>query len=588
MAARRPILLVFPPLTDMMTHPELGVPQLTAWMRRAGWDVRQLDLNATCVFRHLADPDVRDRLRSELSEAGTRFLDTLPAYIAGRKAAIVRRVLDSSATPLDPEPVGWFAGACVEHQEVIDPLPLARQMRMVAATDPLAPAPLPGAHTDSGWLGMAKLVNVVQRELIQPCGFAPGELGSLLAAPCPWLDRFLAEHLDPLLPPDLGMLGLSIHNAHQLVPALRIADRVRALRPGVHVTLGGPWAAAASGAIRLAPLVFDHVDTVVACEGEVPLESLALALAEGRPFDDLPGVTTRHDGAVRENLPPPPVPLGDLPVPVFDGYPMDAYPDAKVPFRTVRGCYWGRCAFCFHVFPHLQPEYPTGWRADLPERVTDNLLEMLRDVGRRFGARTLTLADNATPPAHMARIATALVGGGLDVRWEALARFDPGFTPETFRLMALSGCRDLFFGLETASPPELARLRKGITPDLVVRNLRACAEAGIHAQVFVLHYPSQPLRDYIDTLEFLCEHHDVVHWIIPFRFRLGRNAMVFDDPGFLGVRLAPGAEEDHQVFHLPFEADAWMGDEAFREVTEAYFARFIALRAFHAVARPAR
>ena len=39
-----------------------------------------------------------------------------------------------------------------------------------------------------------------------------------------------------------------------------------------------------------------------------------------------------------------------LPLPDFDGFPLDHYfvPERIIPYLATRGCYWGRCTFCDH------------------------------------------------------------------------------------------------------------------------------------------------------------------------------------------------------------------------------------------------
>ena len=52
-----------------ITHPEIGLPQLTAHLRRAGLSVSQHDLNMTFMYRYLADPEVIARFLHDIAAA---------------------------------------------------------------------------------------------------------------------------------------------------------------------------------------------------------------------------------------------------------------------------------------------------------------------------------------------------------------------------------------------------------------------------------------------------------------------------------------------------------------------------------------
>lgn len=176
-------------------------------------------------------------------------------------------------------------------------------------------------------------------------------------------------------------------------------------------------------------------------------------------------------------------------------------------------------------------------------------------------------------------MARALRAAGIESEWTALARFDREFRPELCREIALAGCRELEFGLESSWPRELERLHKGIDRRLVIDNLEACRAGGVRAAVFVLDTPTQPLEKYRETLEFLCDHHELVDRFIPLRFELGRNAPVFAQPDAMHLRVAPQAEASLDVFNLPFSADGWHERDEFLAVTEEYALRLIAAKA---------
>lgn len=588
-AARARVLLVVPPLTGLIIYPELSVPALVAALRARGRDARQADLNLAMAYEWLPRPEVAADAVARLSPGGRRHLAAIAPYLVAERARLhasvaggrtldaragervtdlVRRYLDQreSLSPALPEVLLAYAGGGA----VFEP--------------PRGPAPDPLA-----WL---MWMDLVRREFLAPAGWMPADVGAAASSPGPFFDAFLTVHLDPLLADGPSIVGVSIHETAQLVPALRIARRVRERLPAAHVVLGGPWCVAAADVVRNHPIVLDFADAVATGEGEDALSALADAVDAGSAWDAIPGLLFRRpdgaagpggpDGAVADTGPARPVPLADLPPPCFDGLPLDRYPVPGVPFRTVRGCYWSRCLFCCHV-PSAGAGAGGGDEACAADRgpdavedaVIDALVATVRDAAAR-GVRRLALADHATPPGVLARVASALLGAGLRVDWQALVRFDPAFDDGLFRVLARSGCRELHFGLETSSPAELTRLRKGIAAPIVDRCLAGAAAAGIEASVFVLEYPSQPAGEYAATLDFVCERRATLGWLNPARFQLGRNTTAYAHPATLGLRLPPEAASWHDPFDVPFEADGWDPDPAeWQRVTEDAFVRIM-------------
>ena len=579
------VLLVFPPLTHLITHPELGLPQLTAALRAAGWPVRQMDLNAELVYGELRRPERLEALLELLDEDQTRFLTSAVPYLERRVAGLRAGLRRLGGRPLDPRDATSLIRRYLDHCEVVLPRPFAHHLRLGRprladaaerrsfVEDLLAECRFP-------WILTAKVVEVCQRAFVQPASYEADAVRAAAERDDALLDPFFAERLDGALTGDVRILGLSVHSTLQLVPALRIARRVRRRAPDVHIVFGGAWCAAAAPLLRAgASVLLEAGDSVAPYESDTTLLALCEALAEGRSLDTVPGLLFRRNGSIVATEPPALVPLDRLPRPSFEGLPLASYPEQKIPFRTVRGCYWGRCRFCYHVFSETQRAQETGGRPGMSARLLEQLVHTVREAQDHHGVRELTLADNATPPAHLDQVAAALTDAGIDVRWQALVRFDRHFTPALCQRIAAAGCRELSFGLETSSPAEWKRLRKGIHRELVLDNLEACTAAGIETAVFLLDYPSQTAEDYERTLAFVCAHHDKIGRFIPLRFELGRNAPAFEDPEPFGITLDDRSRSDLSVYDLPFRAADWMSEERFRELTERYGLRFLRLQA---------
>ena len=91
------LLLVFPPLCHLVTHPELGPAALAAYCRRAGLRVTLADLNNRFLYHHLRRPGVLRALLRRLSPAARGRLRRLSGQLAvrsrdeGDELVVVRR-----------------------------------------------------------------------------------------------------------------------------------------------------------------------------------------------------------------------------------------------------------------------------------------------------------------------------------------------------------------------------------------------------------------------------------------------------------------------------------------------------------------
>lgn len=572
------VVLVMPPLTHVLSHADIGIPQLTAWLRAEHVRVTQADLNAEFLFGELYHEDHLLKLMGHLSAPGLLRLTGLMPYQKARISGMLTRLTAMGLPESRSEEAYW---AVLQHMANLETeLPPEDQTILEVG----GPVPAPARETwpqvarelarglETSLFLRSELVRLFHREFMNPGAYSPAEVMHAVRRANPMLDEFLARRLDPLITPEVGVFGMTIHSTEQVVPALRMGLRVRTLFPRVQVIVGGPWVIAAARNLQQSPELFDCFHAAAFLEGEEILS--LLSRDPGRDPVGIPGILFCREGRVHRNEPSPLPALEDIPAPVFDGF-NTHLPEPELPFRTIRGCYWGRCVFCYHVFQDHQETYSCHWHSTLSDRHLDSLVELVKRAREVHGTNRLVLADNATSPAYMGRIARRILDEGLEVGWETMARFDPGFTPELCSQLARSGCRQIMFGLETSLETEQRRLNKGINLKLVRSCLEACKSAGMGTVLFLLDYPSSGEHAWEETLEWCLTNHELVDWFIPARFKLGRTSGIFQDPATFGLTLPDSADTSLSVFDLPFQAKDWTDLPTFLKVTEHGILRFI-------------
>jgi radical SAM superfamily enzyme YgiQ (UPF0313 family) len=461
------IHLFFPPLNRAFCRPELGVPQLAAWLRRKGLRAGQEDLNAV-----LRSEDLR-RNGPWTGNPNRDYADPLkfwqPPLAEGRRV--------------------WNRGA--ERYELQDVLAAAR-----------------GSHP---------LYESLYKRLVRPRAR------------------------------EARMIGFSLCSVTQIAPALFFCRRLREDLPGRPIVLGGPWVSASWPVLPRWPGLFDLADYAIGFSGELPLETL---LKSGP--DAVPGLARRVRGKVLLSAPAPPLPLDDIPPPEFDAVDFSLYSERALPYQTTRGCEWGRCRFCFHVMPDDRP---------CSKRV-EKVVSEIASLVRRHKPDVIDLADLSVPLDMMRGLAEGLLRRKVKVRWNALARSSPGYTPRTAAFLRQSGCEALYIGLETVNAAELRRLDKGIRLEVLERNIRTLSAAGIGVFLFILNYPSQREEDLRRTMLFAAGYAEELKDFTAERFQLPRW---MERRGLPFGRRDPRSWRDINSFNVPFFAEG-VPMETFRKI----------------------
>lgn len=574
------VLLIFPPLNHLIVHPELGLAQLTAWLREAGVATTALDMNASFLGDYLTRSESQEWLMSVLGPvARQRFTQEVASLRTREQRQLAALSGAVGKSPADNHLRSLVAETLFNLYSVVALSPVFHSQSQGAATLPDYDGfTLPLGPPDSlmDLVIRNRLAKLLSDTLLTPSSWHWAPICRNLATNDGVLDAFFGRSLADIGDTRPELVGLSLHSTAQLVPALHLARYLHRRHPGLHVTAGGPWCTIAAEVLRGTPGIFDYFDSVILGEGEVPLLSLSQELSRGGDLSRVPGALFRTTQGVQATPPPDLLPLEALPLPDFTHVNWALYPDRKLPFRTTRGCYWGKCTFCYYMF-RKTPGYQSGVRPGaISSRHLDRLVAFfIRTRSSSAGVPIrVTLADNATSPHFLEQIAEALgTGQGLP-EFEALARIDPAFDLPSLRRLHDAGCRDLRFGLETSDAGELRRIRKGIRLDDVPKVLAACGSTGIETRLFLLDYPSQSLEGYQRTLDYVLSLSNVLSRPTPLRFELGVNSEAYYRPELMGLSLPPENATNFSVFSLPFTAGAWFDADVYRDVTEKFYLDF--------------
>jgi len=278
----------------------------------------------------------------------------------------------------------------------------------------------------------------------------------------------------------------------------KLAEAMKAANPRLKICfVGPPVTTEPERALKECPAI----DFVVRRE----FDFATVEYAQGKPLDEILGISYRKNGGVAHTPDRPPVDNLDALPDVTDIYQRDL--DVKrysVPFLlwpfvslyTTRGCP-AQCTFC--LWPQTLSGHP--WRQRSTDRVAAEMARAKQywpwvkefffddDTFNIQKARTIELCRKLQP---------------LGLTWSCTSRVTTDY--ETLKAMKEGGCRLLIVGFESGDPQILKNIKKGATVERARAFMKDCKKLGlvVHGD-FILGLPGESKETIRKTIDFAKE-----------------------------------------------------------------------------------
>lgn len=281
-------------------------------------------------------------------------------------------------------------------------------------------------------------------------------------------------------------------------PVHEMVELIREHAPETRIVVGGPLIANHARNYRGADLDAALADLgadlyVVEGQGEASLERIVGCLVEGGDLTRVPNLIVREDGGfLRTPRLPEANPMDDN---VIDWRSLrDAPLGPTLQTRTARSCAFS-CSFC---------NYPTraGKLSLAGVEAVERELDSMRERGE---VRNVVFIDDTfnVPLPRFKELCRLMIRKGYGFDWFSYFRCSNS-DAEAVELMAESGCKGVFLGIESGSPQILENMNKAATIEKYERGIEMLREHGILTfGSFIIGFPGETAQTVAETVDFI-------------------------------------------------------------------------------------
>lgn len=243
-----------------------------------------------------------------------------------------------------------------------------------------------------------------------------------------------------------------------------------------------------------------YADFVVRGEGEITFPALLDSISLNKDLRQVDGISFLKDGNIIRTRPRRLIEdLDSLPFPARHLIDIEEYKrigykyGGERPFAVIsssRGCPYV-CSFC--LTPTI---YGRVWRA----RSADSIIREIEELYFKYGYRAIAFCDDnfTVSPKRVIEVSSLILEKGFDIWWWCLS--SPNIllkNEDMVRMMARSGAKTIYIGVESANLATLKEFNKSLEEDTAYQAVSLLKKNGI--QIFA-SYILGGLNDDIKTI----------------------------------------------------------------------------------------
>ncbi len=285
-------------------------------------------------------------------------------------------------------------------------------------------------------------------------------------------------------------------------PVNEIVQLVRSMNPKVKIVVGGPLVGnyvrnmhTDALAMALKDMGADYY--IVDSQGEMTLANLVRSLKNGLSQSDIPNLMFfEDDKLVHTPVAPESNSMDEVDI-KWDELAHEESLGHTIQMRTARSCAF-KCAFC---------NYPTR-AGKLSLASLDTIEREMQSIHKIGDISTVVFIDDTfnVPLPRFKDICRMMIKRQFNFNWFSYFRCSNS-DEEAFDLMAKSGCKGVFLGIESGSPSILKNMNKAATIERYAEGIKALKQRGIATfGSFIVGFPGETRETVEETISFIREN----------------------------------------------------------------------------------
>ena len=377
---------------------------------------------------------------------------------------------------------------------------------------------------------------------------------------------FINPIIDNILNENYDYIGFSVNGDSQFISSLITSKLLKEKGYKGKIGIGGTNVFKDLKVIQEDKSLFKkYVDIIIVGQGEYAHEEYFEFLKSKRKIEDVCNIIylDNNENVIvnKEKY----LSIKDFSVPCYDNYDFSEYmlPEPIFTIRASYGCYWGKCVFCAYYYNDRKYFFV---------RKVEDLINEIKFYIETYNVDTFLFADAALPPAYLDEFATKIIEQKIKIYFFMQNRFEDAFDKVLLKKLYKSGLRVCGWGLESASPKILAKMKKGMNVCISERILKESSEIGIFNHIYWMYdFPGETIDDFNLTYNFIkknimfINNHSVSQCTIP------TFSYVYSHPEEFGLdeKLIKQSESNHKGFDC-LKAE-WLGIPIKTEIQDKVF-----------------
>jgi len=293
------------------------------------------------------------------------------------------------------------------------------------------------------------------------------------------------------------VVGISVLTFGSFRDGIKVSKKVK--KRGLPVVWGGQVPSLVPEIV----LSEDSVDCLVIGDGEFAMLDLLDAFGRKSPLSHVEGIAYRQNGEIVYTEPREFKDLSEFPIIDWSFVDPTKYFIPNVSCEKVlhvyasKGCP-GQCTYCYNTCFNKRE-----WRPRPLDYVVDEVKRLVLD----YGADGIYFADDLMSPnkKYLEKFCAVIKDSNLPLYWGCNMRADT-LSREELQLMYDSGCRWIFFGIESGYEARQKSIKKYLNLKKAQETMVWCNEIGIVSTTsFIVGYPDETVEELRETVKYMLE-----------------------------------------------------------------------------------